>query len=137
MKVCIRKAVCWSVSASFLIVSTSLPAAHAAAGVKTAEAFAQAGIATEQSANRQQVSEFLARADVRDQLTRLGVEPTAAEARVAALTDAEIAQISHRIDQLPAGGESIIGALIFVFLVLLITDILGFTEIFPFTRPVR
>ena len=57
------------------------------------------------------------------------------KARVAALTDEEAAKLAAEMDSLPSGG--IIGAILFVFLVLLITDILGLTKIFPFTRPVR
>jgi len=56
--------------------------------------------------------------------------------RVAAMTDEEAAQLAAQLDSLPAGG-SIVGAIVLVFLVLLITDILGFTKIFPFTRSVR
>ena len=38
-------------------------------------------------------------------------------------------------DKAPAGG--IIGVILFVFFVLLVTDILGFTKVFPFTRSIR
>jgi hypothetical protein len=41
------------------------------------------------------------------------------------------------MDQLPAGGDAVgvlIGASLFVFIVLLITDILGFTDVFPFVK---
>jgi hypothetical protein len=61
------------------------------------------------------------------------------KARVAALTDDEVAQLAAKIDSLPAGadGGGLIGALVLIFIVLLITDILGLTKIFPFTRPIR
>ena len=39
-------------------------------------------------------------------------------------------------DALPAGGD-LIGAALIVFLVLLATDIMGYTKVFPFTRSVR
>ena len=64
------------------------------------------------------------------------MNPAEARKRIAALSDEEVAAISSRIDALPAGGE-IVGALLFVFVLLLVTDILGFTKIFPFTRSVR
>ena len=54
----------------------------------------------------------------------------------AALSDDEVAQLAARMDSLPAGGE-IIGALVLIFIILLITDILGFTKVFPFTKPIR
>ncbi|HVJ23762.1 MAG TPA: PA2779 family protein, partial [Burkholderiales bacterium] len=52
-------------------------------------------------------------------------------------TDAEAAELAARIDDLPAGGIGIVGAILVVFLVLLLTDILGYTKIFPFTRSAR
>ena len=81
------------------------------------------------------IAGLLERADVRAQLEARGVDPREVEARVAALTDEEAAEIGSQIDGLPAGG--ILGFILLVFLVLLITDILGFTKVFPFTRPVR
>ena len=56
--------------------------------------------------------------------------------RVDALTDAETTQLMAQIDQAPAGGE-VLGVLFSIFIILLITDILGLTKIFPFTRSVR
>lgn len=76
------------------------------------------------------------RQDVREQLQALGVNADAARARVDALTDDEVATINGKIDSLPAGG-GIVGAVVFVFIVLLITDILGFTKVFPFTKSVN
>jgi hypothetical protein len=66
-----------------------------------------------------------------------GVNPEEAKARVDSLTDQEIAEIAARIDHLPAGGNgigTIVGAAVLIFLVLLITDILGLTDIFPFVK---
>jgi hypothetical protein len=88
------------------------------------------------SAERDRIASFLEREDVRQQLQAQGVSPTQAKARVAALTDEEARQLAGQVDSLPAGGD-VLGVLLTVFLVLLITDILGFTKIFPFTRPVR
>ena len=87
-------------------------------------------------AERARLAALLERTEVAAALQAHGVDPADVKARVAALTDEEAAQVAARIDALPAGG-SIVGALVLVFLVLLITDILGFTKIFPFTRPVR
>ncbi len=47
--------------------------------------------------------------------------------------------IVARIDQLPAGGDGlgvIVGAAVLIFPVLLITDVLGVTDIFPFVKKV-
>ena len=89
------------------------------------------------AAKREQISRLLDRADVRSRLESYGVKAADVKARVAALTDDEAAALAASIDSLPAGGDGIIGAIVLIFIVLLITDILGFTKIFPFTRPIR
>jgi hypothetical protein len=86
---------------------------------------------------RGSVASFLERADVRAQLQARGVDVGQVKARVAALTDQEAAQLAAEIDALPSGGADVLGVILVVFLVLLLTDILGFTKIFPFTRSVR
>ncbi|HQU89258.1 MAG: PA2779 family protein [Zoogloeaceae bacterium] len=90
--------------------------------------------ATDASAH-QRLNDMLARADVQAELERLGLSPDLAKERIAALTDSEAAALAQQIDSAPAGG--IIGAILLVFFVLLVTDILGFTKVFPFTRSVR
>lgn len=55
------------------------------------------------------------------------------KARVDALTDAEAQQLARQLDTMPAGGNAL-GVLLTVFLVLLITDLLGWTDVFPFTK---
>ncbi len=79
----------------------------------------------------------LDRADVQAALQERGVSVEQARARVAALTDAEAAQVANQIDQAPAGASDVLGVIVFIFVLLLITDILGFTKIFPFTRSIR
>lgn len=85
---------------------------------------------------RARIMALVNREEVRAQLEARGVTTEQARARVDALTDDEALQIAGKLDQLPAGGD-IIGAAIFVFIVLLVTDILGYTKIFSFTRSVR
>ncbi len=120
----------------FSTVTLAMPAVQATAVVSTDEALAQSRAAAS-SEERARVQAFLSRKDVAQQLTRLGVDAASAQARVDALTDAEVAQLDHQIEQLPAGGSSVLGALVFIFVLLLITDILGFTKVFPFTRSMR
>ena len=101
---------------------------------------ANALISTEQAAaaqpGRALLEQTLARADVVAALQSRGVSVDAARDRVAALTDAEAAQVAAQIDQAPAGGD-VLGVLVTIFVVLLITDLLGFTKVFPFTRAIR
>jgi hypothetical protein len=86
--------------------------------------------------DRERLRSMFERADVREQMLARGVDASSAQARIDALTDNEVASITGKLDSLPAGGD-VIDALIFVFLVLLITDILGFTKVFPFTRAIH
>lgn len=120
----------------FSTVTLAMPAVQATAVVSTGEAIAQSRAAAS-SDERERVQAFLSRGDVAQQLARLGVDAASAQARVDALTDAEVAQLDRQIEQLPAGGSSVLGALVFIFVLLLITDILGFTKVFPFTRSMR
>ena len=85
---------------------------------------------------RQRLQRYLQREDVRAGLEQNGVTPAAAKARVDAMSDDEVATVADKIDTLPAGGD-FIGALVFVFVLLLVTDILGFTKVYSFTRPIR
>jgi hypothetical protein len=86
--------------------------------------------------NHAKVLAALDRPDVAAQLESMGVNKLDAQARVAALTDAEAAQLAGQVDTMPAGGD-VIGVVLFVFVLLLITDILGLTKVFPFTRSHR
>jgi hypothetical protein len=123
------------VIASTLIAATTLmglPLQAQAAMVTTEEALASPATALQ----RERVATFLARDDVRQALHSHGVTGDAATARVQAMTDAEVAQLAGQMDQLPAGGD-ILGIMFTIFIILLITDILGLTKVFPFTRSVR
>lgn len=93
-------------------------------------------ISASASVERDRVKNFIDRAEVQTRMQALGVDSQTVRDRVDALTDEEAAQLASRIDQMPAGGN-IIGVLFTVFVILLVTDILGFTKIFPFTRAVR
>lgn len=86
---------------------------------------------------RARVNALLERADVVAALTERGVNVEQARARVAALGDAEVAMLARQIDQAPAGAADFLGVVVFIFLLLVLTDILGFTKVFPFTRSVR
>jgi len=86
--------------------------------------------------DRAKIKSFIDREDVLAQLQQQGVTAGEAKARVNALTDEEAHTIAGKLDQLPAGGD-IIGVLFTVFIILLITDILGLTKVFPFTKPIK
>ena len=89
--------------------------------------------------DRARVLAFLAREDVRQQIADLGVDPDEAARRVQSLSDAEIAQIVDQMDQDPAGRGIVVvlvATILIIFLILLITDLLGATDVFPFIDPI-
>jgi hypothetical protein len=94
-----------------------------------------AGMLPTDAANpeRARVLTVLERSDVQAQLQANGVNPADVKVRVAAMTDDEVAQLAGQIDSLPAGGSDLLTIILVVFIVLLITDLLGLTHIFPFT----
>jgi hypothetical protein len=94
-------------------------------------------LATEQGhVDRAQLLQTLSREDMRQQMERMGVNPEAAEERVARMTDEEVAAINQRLAELPAGA-GIVEVILIVFLVLVLLDALGVTDIFAFVRPIR
>ena len=111
------------------LVGLGMPSSSMAGIVATDEA--RAGL------KRDQVTSFLERSEVRDRMQALGVDPDAARARVAALSEDEVASLADQLEQLPAGGSDVLTAVVVVFLILVILDLLGVTSIFPFTKSMR
>jgi len=101
---------------------------------------AQAGMISNatiiQQLDRQQAVALFDRADVRSQLTQLGVDPELAKSRVAAMSDAEITQLNQHLADQPAG-QDILGLAFMVFVVFVITDMLGATDVFPFVKNIN
>jgi hypothetical protein len=94
-------------------------------------------IAAEQGRlDRDKLVSLLEREDLQRQLSALGVDVQDAQARVAGLTDAEVARINQRIAELPAGGDAL-GIILLIFIIFIITDALGATDIFPFVHPIK
>jgi hypothetical protein len=117
-----------------LMLGTGLPMSAHAALVRSEQ------LLQSESTARDKISSFLARAEVQRQLVARGVDPGEVQARVAALSDDQARDLAARIDQLPAGGDGVgdvLGVLLLIFVILLITDILGLTKVFPFTRPIH
>ena len=76
------------------------------------------------------------RADVQQQLLGMGVTTADIESRVNQMTQEEIAQLNQQINELPAGGDAF-GLIVLIFIVFVITDVIGATDIFPFIHPVK
>lgn len=119
------------------LVITSLPVAAAPTEPQSIDLVSTQSVlsADRAGADRERINEILARADVQDQLLKQGVDLDEVDARVAALSDSEVKQMADQLEMMPAGaGGGVIGALFAVFIILLITDILGLTDVYPFTR---
>lgn len=124
----LTKPVAHLVVLGMLALSLHLPAANAAmVGTETVVNAAQA------QQNRERVLGTLNRDDVKSGLMARGVDPAQVQARLDSLTDEEVQTLAAKMDQLPAGGDGL-GLLVFIFVLLLITDILGFTNIYPFVK---
>ena len=117
-----------------LMIVVSIPIGAAQAGLVSTDVVIERAHA---DGDRARVLNFLGRDQIRDQIRALGVDPDEAAARVNALSDIEIARLAGRIDALPAGQDvfsSIIGAAVLIFLILLVTDLLGLTNVFSFVK---
>lgn len=108
-----------------------------AAMISTEQAVATPTSMRSASDARSHVVNLLQRADVQAEMRALGVDPNEAIERAAAMSDSEIQHVANKLDESPAGRGvilGIVGAVILVFFVLLVTDILCLTSIFPFTK---
>ncbi|MDD2906366.1 MAG: PA2779 family protein [Sulfurimonas sp.] len=88
---------------------------------------------------KEKLFEMTSREDVAAKFVEMGVDPQIIQERIASMTDVEAAQVAYDIETLPAGadaGMSLLGAVVFVFIVLLVTDLLGLTKVFNFTKPI-
>jgi hypothetical protein len=72
---------------------------------------------------------FLARADVAEQLKSFGVSPDMVLERVDSLTDQELLELQGAISEQVAGGD-VIAVLGIIFVVLLVLELLGVTNVF-------
>jgi len=86
---------------------------------------------------RNHLKTLISKNDIKNALISQGIDPDEAKARVDSLSDSEVIEVTDKIERLPAGGGvfgAVIGAALIVFLVLLLTDILGYTDVFPFVK---
>lgn len=108
----------------FFLVSGLLPAAKAAM-IPTQTLIES----TTTDQTRSELQTMISRDDVRTELVRLGVDPIEAENRLASLTAEELQLLQGHMQDLPAGGSAL-AVIGIVFLVLLILEIVGVTNVF-------
>ena len=85
---------------------------------------------------RTELLQTINRADIKEQLLNLGVKTEDIESLIKLMTHEEIAQLNQQIDEMPAGGD-VLGVILIIFIVFVITDVIGATDIFPFIKPVN
>jgi len=123
-----------SIILAFFVIMISGPVQSVMAAMIGTESVIEASQGQEA---RNRINELLVRGDVRQALINQGIDSREARARIDSLSDAEAMAIADKLDQLPAGSgplEVLLIVSLVVFLVLLLTDILGYTDIFPFVK---
>lgn len=119
-----------------LLISTFPVSGFAAENVSTDQLLAESAL----QADRALIQDLMSRAEMREQMELLGVDPNEALERVNTMSDNEVRQVAAEIRTSPAGSGglgTIVGAAVTIFVILLITDILCLTSFFNFTRCVR
>lgn len=115
---------------SALVVVTGTPLTARAEIIDTSTALA----ATTRGESLGRIARVLDQESVRERLAELGVDRAAIDARLAALTDAELAAFAERLENAPAGGD-VLGLIGAVFVVLLILELVGVIDIFKTVGP--
>ncbi len=91
---------------------------------------------THQLEDKATLLQAVQREDVQQQLSGMGVSAADVESRINQMTHEEIAQLNLHMAELPAG-EGVLGTIVLIFIVFVITDVIGATDIFPFVHPVN
>ena len=125
-----RTAMAWLLS---LLLALSPAISAQAAMLDNASLLAEDPVAQ----TRDSLQQLLERDEARQQLQALGVSPDWALERARSLSAGELARVNQGIGQLEAGSDSVLGVLLVIFIVFIITDIIGATDIFPFVHPVK
>lgn len=120
------------VLSAFLIWSGLLVSGANAAVVSTSDMLVE----HQQFENKQAVKDFVNRDDVKQQMLELGVSPQDVDSRIDGMTASELAELNANLQDAPAGA-GVVGVVLTIFIVFVITDVIGATDIFPFIRPVN
>lgn len=86
--------------------------------------------------DRANLLSMLQKDELQQQLAEYGVDAQLAAERISHMTDAEIAMLNDHLDEMPAG-EGVLSVIGLIVVVLVVTDLIGATDIFPFIRPVN
>jgi Na+-transporting NADH:ubiquinone oxidoreductase subunit NqrC len=113
-----------TVLAASLVASSLQSAAYA--GVISTQQYLTT---LDRGATLARIDAVLAREEVRSKLEQYGVDPVAANERIAALTDQELELLATELENLPAGGD-LLAVIGIVAIVLLILELVGVIDIF-------
>ena len=116
---------------SFLLICAPISQAQAAI-IANAQLIDQVQLTNDKNVLLQTIN----RVQVQEQLLSMGVTTAELESRINQMTQQEIAQLNQQINELPAGGD-VLGIIVLIFIVFVITDVIGATDIFPFIHPVK
>lgn len=135
MRTFARKIAALTVAGSVFAFSSLAPVARADGLIPTEQVVAEARAAE----TRARLHALVDRPEIAAELTRLGIGAEQARASVDALSDAELAVVADKLDEQPAGAwvGAVVGAFLLVFLVLLFTDIVGLTDVYPWVNHPR
>ncbi len=84
--------------------------------------------------NQQQVLSYVDSAAVQNKLIELGVSPADAKQRIANMTAEELSALNSQMNDMPAGG--IVDVVVTVLVVVVVTDLMGLTDVYPFINPI-
>ena len=125
-----RRPIAWLLSA-LLAFMPVLPAQAAMIGTD------QIVAADSAAYQRDELKQLMNREAARQRLLSLGVSPEWVQQRVDNLSGEELARINQKIENLNAGSDSVLGIILIIFIVFIVTDAIGATDIFPFVHPVK
>jgi len=120
-----------TLTVSLLLICAPISQAQAAI-IANAQLIDQVQLAN----NKEALLQTINRVDLQEQLLVMGVTTADIESRINQMTQQEIAQLNQQINELPAGGD-VLGIILIIFIVFVITDVIGATDIFPFIHPVK
>jgi|AntDeeMinimDraft_4_1070355.scaffolds.fasta_scaffold00091_25 hypothetical protein len=83
--------------------------------------------------DRAELKAMLAKEEVQQTLTQMGVSSDQVEQRINSLTPQELADFNQQLAEAPTG-ESVVGVIAFFVFVFIVTDMLCATNIFSFVR---
>lgn len=90
-----------------------------------------------QQMDRTQVLALLDKQEAIDVLTNLGIDTASVEDRVNNMTAEELQAFNQQVEDMQAGGSSLVGVVVLVFVILIVLDLLGTTNIFPAIKPIN